>query len=70
MCPDGFKVAFTIDCMTTESLRTGGGPMTSGQFAARYPGLIQMAFYTGYKKIHVLKINQLGLLMVSLMALV
>jgi hypothetical protein len=34
--------------------------MTSGQFAVRYPGLIQMAFYTGYKKIHGLKNQSTG----------
>jgi hypothetical protein len=33
VCPDGFKIAFAVDCMITESLRIGGVTMTSGQFA-------------------------------------
>ncbi len=38
--PDGFKLAFFIDCMITESSRIAGGPRTAGQFAARFPGMI------------------------------
>lgn len=38
--PDGFKLAFFIYCMITESSRTAGGPRTAGQFAARFPGMI------------------------------
>jgi hypothetical protein len=53
--PGGLRVAEFIDCKVIPSDRTGGGPMTSGEAAMRWPTLIQRAFYNGYGKVHGLK---------------
>ena len=44
---EDFLVALFIDCTIIPSCRTGGGPMAPGVFAARYPYLVQEAFYNG-----------------------
>ena len=48
----GFNVFSFIDCVIFRTCRAGGGPMTVGSFAKRWPKLIQQAIYNGWKKIH------------------
>lgn len=54
---DPFLIAFLIDCTLVEVTRTGGGPRTQGQFAERFPLLIQEAMYQGYVGYHCVKVQ-------------
>jgi hypothetical protein len=58
---EDFLVALFIDCTIIPSCRTGGGPMAPGVFAARYPYLVQEAFYNGWKKCHGIKKQSIGM---------
>ena len=58
---DGFLIAQFIDCIIIPSSRTGGGPMTPGKFAARFPYLVQEAFYSGWAKVHGIKKQAMGM---------
>ena len=57
----GFLIAQFIDCIIIPSSRTGGGPMTPGKFAARFPYLVQEALYSGWAKVHGIKKQAMGL---------
>lgn len=57
----GFKIALFIDCMIIASSRTGGGPMTPGKFAERFPLLVQESFYSGWARVHGVKKQGMGM---------
>ena len=38
--PDGWRIFDFIDCTITKTCRIGGGPMTAGQLAVRFPGIV------------------------------
>jgi DDE superfamily endonuclease len=58
---DEFKFALFIDCTMLKSDRPGGGPMRPGVQAPRYPYLIQEAYYNGWKGIHGIKKQSIGM---------
>lgn len=58
---DGFRIAQFIDCMIIPSSRTGGGPMTPGRFAERFPLLVQESFYSGWARVHGIKKQGMGM---------
>ena len=57
----GFRIALFIDCMIIASDRTGGGPMTPGRFAERFPLLVQESFYSGWARVHDIKKQGMGM---------
>jgi hypothetical protein len=57
----GFRIALFIDCMIIASDRTGGGPMTPGRFAERFPLLVQESFYSGWARVHRIKKQGMGM---------
>ena len=57
----GFKIAIFIDCMIIASDRTGGGPMTPGRVAERFPLLVQESFYSGWVCVHGIKKQGMGM---------
>ena len=57
----GFRIALFIDCMIIASDRTGGGPMTPGRFAERFPLLVQESFYSGWARVHGIKKQGMGM---------
>lgn len=56
-----FKLAMFIDCTMIRSQRPGGGPVVPGRYAPRYAYLVQEAFYNGWKRIHGIKKQSVGL---------
>lgn len=48
----GFSIAIFIDCMIIASSKTGGGPVTPGKFAERFPLLVQESFYNEWDRVH------------------
>ena len=56
-----FRIAQFIDCVIISSSRTGGGPMTPGKFAERFPLLVQESFYNGWARVHGVKKQAIGM---------
>jgi hypothetical protein len=53
--PGGLAVFGFIDDTSVRTTRVGGGPAAPGPDAPRFNTLVQMGFYSGYKKIHGVK---------------
>lgn len=58
---DGFCIAQFIDCVVIPSSRVGGGPMTPGKFAERFPLLVQESFYNGWARVQGVKKQAMGM---------
>ena len=56
-----FCIAQFIDCIVIPSSRTGGGPMTPGKFAERYPLLVQESVYNCWARVHGVKKQAIGM---------
>ena len=52
---DDFRVASFIGCTIFKTCCPGGGPMEAGPNAARFPDLVQRAYYNKWAKAHGLK---------------
>jgi len=52
-----FEIAAFIDNSMAPTCRPGGGPVAPGPNARRHDPLIQQAFYTGWKKVHGVKMQ-------------
>mmetsp|Transcript_18556 Transcript_18556/g.31219 ORF Transcript_18556/g.31219 Transcript_18556/m.31219 type:complete len:424 (+) Transcript_18556:55-1326(+) len=59
--PGSYCVFGFVDDTVIKTTRPGGGPCEEGPNAARFNTLIQMAFYSGYKKHHGIKYQTLEL---------
>jgi hypothetical protein len=59
--PGSYCVFGFVDDTVIKTTRPGGGPCEDGPNAARYNTLIQMAFYSGFKKHHGIKFQTLEL---------
>jgi hypothetical protein len=59
--PGSLSVFGFVDDTVTRTTRPGGGPVEGGVEASRHNCLIQMAFYSGYKKCHGVKYQTLEL---------
>ena len=61
LSPNGFNVFGFIDNTIYATSRPGGGPSEDGPGARRYHPLLQRSFYNGWKSVHGIKWQTIGL---------
>jgi hypothetical protein len=59
--PGGMSLFGFLDDTSQSTCRVGGGPAERGEDAIRFNSLLQMAFYSGYKKNHGVKFQSVEL---------